>query len=124
MGTDFTERPVVENGMKLVEITPVRRGPVKAAYLKLELSLIATFAPDWNVLLYYLMRHTAMNGIPKNRVITLRAPFWKLAGISNKARRRKVLDLMEKHVPPELCHLERRKGRCARVILGSDWPHT
>ena len=124
MGIDFTERPVVENGMKLVEITPVRSCADETAYLKLDLPLVAKFAPDWNMLLYYLMRHTAMNGIPKNRVITLRKPFWQLAGIPNKARRRKVLDLMEKHVPPELCQLDRARGRCARVILGSDWPHT
>lgn len=122
MGTDFIEHTIFEDGREFTKITPVRSNAGRAAYLKLELPLVAGFAPDWNMLLYYLMRHTAMNGVPENRVITLRKPFWKLAGVVNKARRRKVLDLIEKHVPPSLCQLDRAKGRCTKVILGPDWP--
>lgn len=111
-----------ENGEILTEYRRVRSRSSSNAFLRIDLEFAATFLPDWALLLLFLLRHTAMNGKPVTGEITLNARFWKLAGITSKDRRRKVLDHIENKVPPSVCQVRRGRGRCARLTLGADWP--
>ena len=92
------------------------------AYLRLDLSVASQFVPDWQMLMLFLFRHTAMNGVPEDGEIVLRNSFYRSAGIETKDRRRKVLDHIEKQVPNSICKVLRGRGKCAQIQIGPDWP--
>lgn len=123
MGKIFETTKELVGDETLTRHSIVKQPAPFAAFVWLDLHLAARYCPDWILLVLFLFRHTAMNGTPRGREIVLRKGFYELAGITTKDRRRKVLDHLEKNVPHSICKVERQRGKCARILLGPDWPH-
>lgn len=94
--------------------------PIKSPqrYLSLDLKACTEICPDWLLVFFELLRQQKIQGLVQGDAIGLRKPIWDSAGISSLERRKKVLNHLERRIPPDVIEFKRRKGVIPLAIIG------